>query len=429
MPDWLRFRPMHRLIIAGLGVVLLAGCSDGSGRSTANPSGSDPVMSSPPPLVAHDPATRFASDEPIALPGQVPAGTKTPILPVALGDMRAYTIDGGQLRAVELATGKVTWSAAPQTSAPPVSPGSSSSDEGTWPPVLGSLDGTPVVAAAFPATIAGQGTAASGPAVELLVVNATSGQEVWRTRLDSPPGDAADGLPPGRVVGLDDATVVVQAGTAVYGADLRDRRIVWTKRNLTAQVVVDHLAVGVEPAEIATPQKITAVRVTGGQSAWSTHTDSFQISLQAAGPRLIAVNGQDYGSGARYFTLLRSADGSPARRRETAGRFAATTCRYDQVAMTVCSGSTPGGAWAIGVDAASGRQLWSLPQAGRVAPTVTAVWHGTVYGTTKDNGPIALDARSGADRPGPVGIAPMMVNTYAGLELRDGRVLAHRSIG
>lgn len=49
-----------------------------------------------------------------------------------------------------------------------------------------------------------------------------------------------------------------------------------------------------------------------------------------------------------------------------------------------------------------------------MTPTVTAVWHGAVYGYT-DHGPIVLDATTGADRNDHPGIAPTLVDAYAGV--------------
>ncbi len=76
----------------------------------------------------------------------------------------------------------------------------------------------------------------------------------------------------------------------------------------------------------------------------------------------------------------------------------------------------------LAVDATSAQLLWKLPDDSghRVAPDVSTVWHGLVYGKTT-NGPVILDARTGADRPGTPGAAPSVVDGYAGLALGDKR--------
>lgn len=66
------------------------------------------------------------------------------------------------------------------------------------------------------------------------------------------------------------------------------------------------------------------------------------------------------------------------------------------------------------LDATSGELLWQLPASGHTAPTVTAVWHGAVYGTAGGT-PVVLDAKTGVDREPSPGLAPVAVSGYAGV--------------
>ncbi|MGW1917061.1 hypothetical protein ACWCQS_41945 [Streptomyces sp. NPDC002076] len=101
--------------------------------------------------------------------------------------------------------------------------------------------------------------------------------------------------------------------------------------------------------------------------------------------------------------------------------LASSKCVYDDRNALVCFGTGPEGLLAYGLDASNGKDLWQLPdqQADRIAPQVTAVWHGRVYGTT-DHGTVTLDARTGKDLPNP-GVAPYLVNESAGLALDKKR--------
>ncbi|MGW2376007.1 hypothetical protein [Kitasatospora sp. NPDC001683] len=47
---------------------------------------------------------------------------------------------------------------------------------------------------------------------------------------------------------------------------------------------------------------------------------------------------------------------------------------------------------------------------------MTAVWHGTVYGKT-GNGAVTLNAVTGQDVPTDPEVAPVLVNSYAGVAL------------
>ncbi|WP_392892960.1 hypothetical protein [Streptomyces sp. LN699] len=106
----------------------------------------------------------------------------------------------------------------------------------------------------------------------------------------------------------------------------------------------------------------------------------------------------------------------------------ASKCRYDGASAVVCFGREP----VVGVDASTGAILWQLPdeKANRVAPKVTAVWHGRVYGKT-DNGTVALDSRTGTDLPTPPGIAPDLVNAFTGIAISASGddVTAYQSAG
>ncbi|MFD3717006.1 PQQ-binding-like beta-propeller repeat protein [Streptomyces sp. NPDC058674] len=84
----------------------------------------------------------------------------------------------------------------------------------------------------------------------------------------------------------------------------------------------------------------------------------------------------------------------------------------------------------VAVDPASGQQLWQLrdDQDGRKAPTVTAVWHGRVYGTAA-GGAVALDARTGRDMPTRPEAAPILVNEFGGLVLSEGILTSYPAGG
>lgn len=83
----------------------------------------------------------------------------------------------------------------------------------------------------------------------------------------------------------------------------------------------------------------------------------------------------------------------------------------------------------MAVDPASGQLLWQLhDQDGRMAPTVNAIWHGRIYGTTA-NGAVALDARTGKDTPTRPEAAPILVNEFGGLVLKEGTLSSYPAGG
>jgi hypothetical protein len=109
-------------------------------------------------------------------------------------------------------------------------------------------------------------------------------------------------------------------------------------------------------------------------------------------------------AGEPFFILIR-AD------RSVVGRFIGMTCWYDEVSVTVCAGENR---FAFALDSTSNAVLWAMPEEGsrRVVPTVTAAWHGAVYGWA-NRAPVVLDAKTGADREPSPGLAPEVVNGRA----------------
>ncbi|MFD7906499.1 hypothetical protein ACFV4G_30200 [Kitasatospora sp. NPDC059747] len=117
------------------------------------------------------------------------------------------------------------------------------------------------------------------------------------------------------------------------------------------------------------------------------------------------------GTGKQFTRLLDGATGHEVLALGGAG----ADCRHDGRSVTVCTDD--GSVFAVDDNA---QVLWKLPDEAnhRIAPTVTAVWHGLVYGSTS-HGPVILDTRTGADRPATPGIAPAAVDAYAGLALKN----------
>ncbi|MCX5014899.1 hypothetical protein OG765_28505 [Streptomyces sp. NBC_00555] len=104
----------------------------------------------------------------------------------------------------------------------------------------------------------------------------------------------------------------------------------------------------------------------------------------------------------------------------------AMSCTYDRGQTLVCTY----GFAVVAVDADTGTLLWALKdgEGNRKPPTVTAVWHGRVYGRGV-GGPVVLDARTGTDMPTKPEAAPLLVNEYAGLALDDNRLFSYPAGG
>ncbi|MEU9802735.1 PQQ-binding-like beta-propeller repeat protein [Streptomyces sp. NPDC051000] len=288
------------------------------------------------------------------------------------------------------------------------------------PPVV-TEGASPLVLAPFLVSKAGVGTQAARGAAELVAADAVTGKVAWRLSLALPgwTKDVSDPLTISvvgtsgnvAVVTLAHRNSVVANASTTYAINLTDRRVLWSQDTFTAATIAGGVVVGEKrktPSDdYGTP---TGYVLTTGAQRWQGQ-EYLNLGLHPAGPNLVYMYARakdDYRT--TYLRFLDARTGEV--RQNDAPR--ASKCRYDGASAVVCFGREP----VVGVDASTGAILWQLPdeKADRVAPKVTAVWHGRVYGKTA-NGTVALDSRTGADLPTPPGIAPDLVNAFTGVAI------------
>lgn len=406
----------------------LTGCDSSTSGERAHgalPSTSEPVRASRP---VHDPPSTFATDHAIPLPSRViegrlgVTGELNSALPVALYKTTAFLASAKRMQAMDTATGQVTATVKPQGT--PVDLGEFNTDPAAPPLLVPSL-GTATALTSFVVERVGTGTQASHTVVEVNAMNADTGKVMWRLTLRPPQWDMSSSDLRAAVVGADDDSAVIRVATedgyhaAAYGIDLNSPRQVWSTDKLRVDAVVDGAAVGaVYSDDLATVQRPAGFDVATGKWLWLGER-SHDVQTSVAGPKLIRVQGADYDSEKKYDRLVES---RTSRVQKTVpADIDDGACTYDGLHTLVCHG--PNGA--SGLDATNGEVLWKLPdeQADRIAPDVTAVWHGRVYGTANKS-PVALDARTGKDLPNPL-IAPMLVNESVGIALGDSGLAAY----
>jgi hypothetical protein len=159
--------------------------------------------------------------------------------------------------------------------------------------------------------------------------------------------------------------------------------------------------------------------VATGERRWQNE-QMLRMTVSTAGPDFVLLQGEGYDTGTDYRHLLDPATGKT--KQVLPAELTGGICVYDERSTLVCrgTGTEADETVAYGLDATTGKTLWQLPdkQADRIAPEITTAWHGRVYGKT-ENGPVALDARTGKDLPAGPGIAPVLVNGSAGLALAE----------
>ncbi|GAA0239993.1 PQQ-binding-like beta-propeller repeat protein [Cryptosporangium japonicum] len=395
--------------IGAVSLLVLAGCSnDKDAEPEKSPSPSAPKSAAPSPTQrpAFDPPTRFGTQG-AALPPEASenkisvGGTNVEPLPVTLHKTTAYIASTASLLAVDTATGRTLATITPSAGSPGATP--ASPWVGTNPaeaPVLWSDNGRATILSTFVVDKPATGTQKAGRAVEVVAVDAETTKSLWTAQVDVPAGldQGVAGLA-ANPVGVDGTTLAVavsyQSDEGVVAVDLAAKKALWSRTGFRPDVVGTGVVAGSDASSVS------ALNLADGKQKWTVPQ---LTAVSPLGPGLLIA------SGTGQVAFLDAATGK-ARDRSTAD-YTGVRCRFDGKDVTVCART----GWAAGLDATSGKTLWELPDQAntRVAPLVTAVWHGAVYGST-DNGPVVLDARSGQDREVSPGLAPMVVNEYVGI--------------
>ncbi|MCY0930976.1 hypothetical protein OTB20_33255 [Streptomyces sp. H27-H1] len=380
-----------------------------------------------PKLVAHDPPSWFDARGKVLLPevategrtnlaGQVRGGGAD--LPVLLHDAFAFVASPTGVQVVDLATGRTVGEESARGEA------LRGGTEGfTLPPVLAGAEAlTP-----FLMTTPASGTYAAGAVVEVVAVGtAAPYKAAWRTAVKLPEWALKSTKIRVAAVGALDGTAVVTVvgddTSVTYGIDTTSHSLRWTAPGVEAVAVGTGMVTGLLDGEPLTPIPVGVDLATGSEKWRGVAT--YAADMESAGPVTVRVAGQ-LPDGSRVDQLLDVTSGRL--RAAMPPGLESTTCTYDQIRTLVCASSSAVAA----VDPATGQFLWSLKtgEGDRKAPKVTAVWHGRVYGQGV-GGPVALDARSGADMPTKPEAAPLLVNAYVGLVLnKDLRLSSYPAGG
>lgn len=436
----------RRLVVIGCCIVVIG--MSGCGSSRSDDAGSATARSSlPTPATKADPPTAFDTDATVPLPGAALrsnlAGNVTSSF-TTLAGRTAYIVDSSSLRAVDALTGKEDWRVGVRAAdeplpADPIGPPAGLVDtSGPRPPVL-SADGATVVAAVA-VSQPGSGTTAASEAIAVVAADTRTGLRRWSSTVAVPAavsGSSIKGAVTTVVAATDKAVVVTYRSSSTTSSlfnlsmsasiDPATQNVLWQRDDYEVGALYGDVVVGTDSnvAENRSMVQVTALGLLDGRQRWVAATRSVEASVVASHPNLVVIDRVDYSSGRLTLIFLDPSSGETRNvLDEKRGGLSSSTygpCLYDQKAVLVCTGS--------GVRAfsgADGKLLWSLPDAAanRVAPQVTAAWHGAVYGKT-ENGNVVLNAANGQDLSAQPGAAPIAVSELAGIGIdRQGRPIA-----
>ncbi|MEV5754857.1 PQQ-binding-like beta-propeller repeat protein [Actinoallomurus sp. NPDC052308] len=366
----------------------------------------------------YDPPVRFAPNGRPLLSATAADGSHD-VSEVLLAGHLAYFQDGDGLQAVDVTTGRSSWSARPGAGA--------TVDGRRIRPALASLSGRQYVIGLFPGELPGHGTTPATPVLELLLVDPATGRTAGDDAMPLP-SELAEGFNLYDIVGTDGRAVVIglsgSSPDAVVVADPAAHRIRWTRQKATPVAVSDGLVVvisAVRSSGFFSSQgtyRLQGIDTATEAVRWSTAPSAaYTYQAERAGPGLVTVSGGYYETGG----LL---DITTGKRRFRYPDQDLYDCLDDDRSVVVCFNTDR----VIALDATTAQLLWELPKDGRTSPKVTAAWHGAVYGTTA-NGPVVLDARTGRDRETSPGAAPDLVGPYGGVVKQDRSVVFQAAAG
>ncbi|SDM59887.1 outer membrane protein assembly factor BamB family protein [Allokutzneria albata] len=417
----------------GLAALALAvsACGTPALPEAAKSSEAAPTSTVPPAKTA-DPPTVFDTAAAVPLPrsmAQTNIGGGVTSKYTTLNKRTAYTVTPVELNAVDVLTGEQKWVA--RLDGVPADPnfraGPFVTNAGPRPPAVdnrGSL-----VVAAMPTSEPGKGTTPGYQSLAVIAVDAESGTKRWESRVRVPDSIGSTGGSGAitKVVAVTETAVVAtyrkgEAMTVVL--DAATGRTLWERPEYEAGSVHGDVVVGADSnvAENKSMIQATALALSDGAQRWVGAARSSAVTVVPAGPAMVVIDSTNYGSGDPALLFLDPATGAERGKLTHKGGFGPSAygkCDYDQQSVVVCLANGR----LAGYDASTGKELWALPDktTNRIAPTMTIVWHGALYGRTT-NGPVVLDAKTGADRSAEPGIAPHWVSEYVGIGVNSDGV-------
>lgn len=308
------------------------------------------------------------------------------------------------------------------------------------PPYAVSMDGKRVALVGYVVRLPGHGTTPQTFALEIDAVD-TQAHRLWHTitPLFTPDRDAFfTGAPLVTFAGSSGGRIAVvvsgeEDGSTTLGFDIARHQLLWRSKTFSALAVEDGMAIGtVDPNTAAmgplgvdpTGDQVYlgGLNLQTGKTAWEDPEALMSANVAEGNSGMVWVNAVPYSGPNNLFEGVNALTGTEkvtSTYNDNGGGNPGNPwdCSFDGRSTLVCSDSI---GQVFGDDATTGKNLWTLPDKAenRIAPQVTAVYDGKVYGTTA-SGPVVLDARSGRDVDDSPGVAPVLLDSSVGIGLHD----------
>jgi hypothetical protein len=439
----------HRGLLVAVPMALLCGglgsCSGSPASSTGSPgparsTGQSSWSTPPVPQNRTGAPTAFKATG-IPLPAAVDSlsGDSKRPYPIAVSGYTVFLSLGTSSEVIDAATGEAAGVVKVRH---PIAQATDSAELGASPEALGDTGGAPAIVDqhgkhvaifGYVVSLPGHQTTPPSLAVELDAVT-TSGALLWSitTPTRAQPSEI-DGAPVLTFVGVsgDDAIATVgddEDGVSTYAFDIASRTIAWVSPHFLAQTVVGGTVLGTYDTSAPSSGSlgdadtgngdtlhVEAVSAATGKTAWQQPESVTAADIQQASPSTILTEAIDSTSGNNVIWLLHVSTGQGSEIYNQAGPGPSPfTCEFDDETAVVCTDSDTQAAF--GVNGTTGNELWLLPEktSNQVAPSVTAVFDGDVYGSTP-SGPLVLNAVTGAVLNYSPGVDPVLLDSDLGI--------------
>lgn len=407
---------MVMLVACGGGAENTDGADDENTKAQAPQTPAERVAELPAPSpVSFDPEPTFTLGDPVV-------GLS---LPAVLHERAAFVVDETGLTMFDLADGSKAVRAEPEHPVLYVNEGQLPSNDpvqrimaiDSWRfvsrPEIAEIAGATAVVTAFPVQLA------DGPGVEIIAIDAVSGETVRHIALD-PAGWAAsppDTYGSATVIGAHEDLLVFTTSVGshfeTHAYSLDEQEVVWTDTEHSARSMSGALLMTIgQTVDDVAPYTIR--EVTDNTERWSAMIDSSLLPSRS-GP-WVSYGDKD------SFTLLDVETGDIAMT-EQDGLLTNAVCDNDEkTAITVCYDGDD----AFALDDASGDLLWETSADWLRYGALP--WNGLLLVERgEENGTVLIDVRTGEEVGDDPGLLPHAVNEHGALIYEDNAVTFHQS--
>ena len=439
-------------VAVGIAVCALAGgCGSGNTMSKPHAAAGQTSASTPTRLATLAPGPQtapkaFAAGQGVQLPSSGETNDQT--APIALAGDTALINAGTGLKMLDTKTDRILASAAAPANvfngpAPP-----------TVPMIYNSPSG-PAALVGYVVHTVPHGTTPATVQVQIEAIDSAGRQRTAAsTMLASDATSMAAGPgnenPSVTIIGHSGPNVIAVVGSpgdldgwATEAIDLAHNKLLWLNHRFLAAAVVDGTVIGnVDPAGAVgrfgantgttTSDQLEGITIQTGTTSWRQQNElPSPAAVQAAGSSsAVAEETISPIGGGTEISLVNARTGSVrVLERLGVGAGDSWSCRSDEQSTIICSTAAQDSAAVIALDESSGTELWRLPQKSenRIAPRVTAVWHGFLYGTTASGTRVVLSTRTGRDVNDTPGAAPVLVDGTVGIAATGDTFTAYRA--